>query len=74
MFNKIIDWLMGKATEGQRKMVYGTLALILVWIFLMWGPGAATERIAGLETLKWVVGVVIVGNVGEHFAKLKAGN
>jgi len=77
LFNRIVERLMGQAAEGQRKMVYGTLALVLAWVNLMWGPVPNNLASADFVDLKasaarlvwYVVGVVITGNVLEWGAR-----
>lgn len=72
MIQTIIEKLMGKAGEGNRKMAYGTLALVLLFVFMMWAPGVDEEtRRACLITFGGVVAVVVAGNAVEHREKAK---
>ncbi len=69
MINKTMSWLLGQATDGQRKVVYATLALLLVWVFSMWAPGHSdATRADAMVTIRYIVGVFMLGNGIEHVA------
>ncbi len=79
MLQKGLTWLLGQAPEGSRKLLFGTLALLLVWVFMMWAPNLAhTEatmiqlRVKALDVMWWIVAAVIAGNIGEHSSKALA--
>ena len=73
MIQQIIDKLMGQAGEGNRKMAYGTLALILLFVFMMWAPDVTPEtRRTALSVWAGVVVAIVGGNIMEHRANAKA--
>lgn len=57
---------------GKRKMTFGTVCFTQLWIAFMWAPGYNDiTRTAILQLMGVLLGLVIGGNVAEHFSKNK---
>jgi hypothetical protein len=55
---------------GYRKFLFGVLSFTLLWVAYMWAPGNSDViRTAVLQLQGVVFGLVIGGNVAEHFKK-----
>ena len=55
---------------GQRKFIIGLTYIVLSWAAFFWAPAITdTVRLAIIQSDVVALGIIIGGNVAEHFSK-----